>query len=123
MRKVYRTIQKNYSVKQKSFFWLPRIITEAVSYRVSRPVVKYIRYHSGDVYPVCPRCNCGLDREYTAFCDRCGQRLGWYAINYADVVGLRRETPLQMSDDTISDTQYPEHINWRSHFGQNSIGK
>ncbi len=27
--------------------------------------------------PVCPRCNCSLEREYQAFCDRCGQHLLW----------------------------------------------
>ena len=28
-------------------------------------------------FPVCPRCNISLDREYQPFCDRCGQRLDW----------------------------------------------
>lgn len=86
MRKAYRTILKTYSIKQHSFFLLPRIITEAISYRIPHPVVKYIQYHSGDTYPVCPRCNCSLDREYAAFCDRCGQQLGWHALHQAEVI-------------------------------------
>lgn len=28
-------------------------------------------------FPVCPRCNTSLDREFQAFCDRCGQMLNW----------------------------------------------
>lgn len=104
MQKTYHTTRKTYSVKRQGFFWLPRIITEAISYRISRPVIKFIRYHSGDIYPVCPRCDCSLEQEYVAFCDRCGQRLGWEEVDYAEVVSPRRGTPLQMSDDTISDT-------------------
>lgn len=28
-------------------------------------------------YPICPRCGSPLDREYQAYCDRCGQYLSW----------------------------------------------
>jgi len=28
-------------------------------------------------YYVCPRCSITLEREFMAFCDRCGQRLDW----------------------------------------------
>ena len=34
-------------------------------------------FANGDCYPVCPRCGLTLERDYQAFCDRCGQHLGW----------------------------------------------
>ncbi len=34
-------------------------------------------------YPVCPGCKVTLEREYQSFCDRCGQRLDWSAIDSA----------------------------------------
>ena len=36
-------------------------------------------------YPRCPRCRNTLDREYMAFCDRCGQQLDWKLLNRAIV--------------------------------------
>ena len=32
---------------------------------------------NNNAFPVCPRCRTPLEREYQAFCDRCGQKLGW----------------------------------------------
>lgn len=29
------------------------------------------------LYYQCPRCRTTLEREFTAYCDRCGQRLDW----------------------------------------------
>lgn len=58
----------------------------AVSYRLPLPVTKILRLSSGTTYPICPRCNDSLDREYMHFCDRCGQRLSWDAIELADVI-------------------------------------
>lgn len=37
-------------------------------------------------YPVCPRCSVSMDREYQAFCDRCGQRLGWKQYDSAEII-------------------------------------
>ncbi len=34
-------------------------------------------YRGGEGYYVCPRCGVSLEREFMAYCDRCGQRLGW----------------------------------------------
>lgn len=50
---------------------------DSVSYRVARQVMQYRTYPKGESYPVCPRCNADIDREYMRFCDRCGQRLSW----------------------------------------------
>ena len=52
-----------------------------LSYRFSRQVVHYERDFSPSgscrLCPVCPRCHCKLGCERQAFCDRCGQKLGW----------------------------------------------
>ena len=44
----------------------PMGITEYVYYRTTHH--EYVR---------CPRCKTTLEREYVAYCDRCGQRLDW----------------------------------------------
>ena len=40
----------------------------------------------GPSYPVCPRCGATMEREYMAFCSRCGQKLEWRRYSYARVV-------------------------------------
>ena len=37
-------------------------------------------------FPVCPRCELTLEREYMAYCDRCGQCLGWKAFKKAAII-------------------------------------
>ena len=58
-----------------------------VKYRLPLTVTEYILYQDSfcgeSVYYVCPRCEITLDREYQAYCDRCGQRLDWKRINNA----------------------------------------
>ena len=49
----------------------------AYAYRVPFPVKKIRVFVNGDSYPICPRCNSTMEREYTCFCDRCGQKLNW----------------------------------------------
>lgn len=69
--------------KHCKMFWLReaarhRRVLAAVSYRIPRQVTKCRTYRKGKqstCYPVCPRCNIGMEREYMAFCDRCRQRL------------------------------------------------
>lgn len=51
--------------------------TPAEAYRVPMQVCKVRQLRWGGSYPVCPRCNSSLDREYMHYCDRCGQRLSW----------------------------------------------
>ncbi len=54
--------------------------SEALSYRSPMAVsqLKYMRSLDGiNSYPVCPRCQTTLEREYQAYCDRCGQKLDW----------------------------------------------
>lgn len=57
------------------------VLDEAITYRAPLLVAEVYRYQNGDTYPVCPRCNRCLDREYVQYCDRCGQRLDWRKIN------------------------------------------
>lgn len=37
-------------------------------------------------YYVCPRCNTSLDREFVAYCDRCGQKLDWSQYKKAELI-------------------------------------
>ena len=62
-----------------------RLFMNAVTYRVPLPVTKVIAF-TNTTYPICPRCDLSLDREYMSFCDRCGQRLNWDYLEYAQVV-------------------------------------
>lgn len=57
----------------------------AVSYRLPQLVREVLLFTSGISYPICPRCDNSLDREYMSFCDQCGQRLAWTWFDYASV--------------------------------------
>lgn len=37
-------------------------------------------------FPICPSCGASLEREFQAFCDRCGQMLDWRDYNNALLV-------------------------------------
>ena len=60
---------------------------EELSYRRKMKVIHYRRstFLDGEEteFPVCPRCLDDLEREYQAFCDKCGQKLGWNDFQYA----------------------------------------
>ena len=62
-----------------------RLFMDAVSYRIPLPVTKVIAY-SNSTYPICPRCTISLEREYQAFCDRCGQKLNWNLLENTKVI-------------------------------------
>lgn len=49
----------------------------AEAFRRPMPVQGRRLFRNGEAYPVCPQCGLTLEREYQAFCDRCGQRLAW----------------------------------------------
>lgn len=38
------------------------------------------------LYYACPRCGLTMEREFTSFCDRCGQRLGWRGYRSAKII-------------------------------------
>ena len=61
-------------------------IVNAVSYRIPLVVTQVLLFENGDSFPVCPRCKITLQREYQAYCDRCGQCLNWNMYEFAQVV-------------------------------------
>ena len=72
---------KTVATKQRKRSRIP-----AYLYRMPFPVTKVKVYCNGDSYPVCPRCDCTMDREYMKFCDRCGQHLAWGAFDFAGII-------------------------------------
>lgn len=72
-------------LKQKTTMRHEASAVSAVSYRLPLPVTQVLELDNGDRYPVCPRCKRSFDREYTCFCDRCGQRLSWDMFAFAMV--------------------------------------
>lgn len=56
---------------------VPEEILSELSYRWPLAVTQVRQYANGESFCVCPRCRASLDREYTAYCDRCGQKLSW----------------------------------------------
>ena len=64
------------------------LLGECVSYRQPLPITQLVvtsEYpHSG--YFACPRCKVTLDREFVAYCDRCGQKLAWRHYKKAELI-------------------------------------
>lgn len=52
--------------------------------------VQQIRCYEGNwgllSFPVCPRCQITMEREYQSFCDRCGQRLDWKNFDHTQII-------------------------------------
>ena len=48
----------------------------AECYRVPMPVTHFT-VRQNMVYYMCPRCQITVEREFMAYCDRCGQCLNW----------------------------------------------
>ena len=44
--------------------------------------------NNAECIPLCPDCNHPLGKEYQAFCDRCGRKLGWSKYSYADKIEI-----------------------------------
>ena len=53
-------------------------------------VRSYRSFPANDSYPVCPRCDSTLDREYPRYCDRCGQYLDWSAFAMDEILLLTK---------------------------------
>ena len=66
---------------------------EELSYHIAMQVMHYRQHlsfnYSYTIFPVCPRCHSNMEREYQAFCDRCGQKLGWDFFHYATLMPER----------------------------------
>ncbi len=50
---------------------------EELMYRRAMSVCEFLVYSDDSAYPVCPKCNSAMERDYQSFCDRCGQKLDW----------------------------------------------
>lgn len=55
----------------------------ALSARIPKEVTTVLVLHYGLSYPICPRCDNTIEREYMCYCDRCGQRLSWNGFDAA----------------------------------------
>ena len=62
----------------------------SAGFRLAKPVVEVMSFRTAfgghTYYFVCPSCHVTLDREFMAYCDRCGQRLDWEGHRNAKVV-------------------------------------
>lgn len=60
---------------------LRKTVEQLASYRRGMPVtemrVSCSPFYGETGYYVCPRCSITMEREFMAFCDRCGQKLDW----------------------------------------------
>ena len=61
------------------------LLLKTISYRKPLQVRQVILFQDGCSYPLCPRCNSTIEREYMRYCDRCGQCLEWNAFSFAEV--------------------------------------
>lgn len=68
-----------------------RLFMEAITYRVPLPVTKVFVFPDNTSYPVCPKCEISLEREYMSFCDRCGQKLNWDVFKSAKICRLGKK--------------------------------
>ena len=60
-----------------------------ISYRAPMRVTELMAFESWqrkDYYYVCPRCKVTIEREFMAYCDRCGQCLDWKGYKKVKVV-------------------------------------
>ena len=51
-----------------------------MTYRVPmvvKDMVSFYHFPEDDIYYCCPRCQNTLERDFVAYCDRCGQCLDW----------------------------------------------
>ena len=80
------------------------------TYRISMPITEIHVHWNGNSYSVCPRCKATMEREYQAFCDRCGQRLDWSKYEDAEVVYTGWSGPAANEDDEQErETQFAQH--------------
>lgn len=84
----------------------PGLLVYALLFRIPAEVTECRTYRSGEVYPVCPTCRSSLDREYLAFCDRCGQRLDWDTYGRAGRYGDHVVNVLQTEQEFANSAKY-----------------
>lgn len=77
-----------------SSYFSPTQAEHELTFRIPMRVTSVRLFRSGDTYAVCPKCQIGLEREYMAFCDVCGQKLSWHQFNKAKVVRVPERSHL-----------------------------
>ena len=78
----------------------------SLSFRIPMQIEKIILYKSGDSYPICPRCDCPLHREYMSFCDRCGQKVSWRCSKAIQILYAPRKKKLALKRSTLENQAY-----------------
>ena len=70
--------------------WIDNTLSDnAGAYRSPMPVTAVRCYPACPhlfTYPLCPRCDLPMEREYQRFCDHCGQALDWKHFSKAVVL-------------------------------------
>lgn len=64
---------------------LEKASSTAENYRTPMQVT-HLRKYPATTYYICPRCSITMEREFVAYCDRCGQCLGWEHYRKAVVI-------------------------------------
>ena len=64
---------------------LEKASAAAESYRIPMQVT-HLRKYRTTAYYICPKCNITMEREFMAYCDRCGQRLSWKNYRKAVII-------------------------------------
>ncbi len=75
--------------KKKTSEWRKIYEDDPVTYRIGmriEEVMVFETWYGKTGYYVCPRCKITMDREFTSFCDRCGQKLDWRGYRKAKVI-------------------------------------
>lgn len=76
-----RILVRARATSESEIIWLAKtihtIMLGAMSYRIKMPVRECRMIARGYFLYVCPRCHVTFERDYQAFCDRCGQHLDW----------------------------------------------
>ena len=69
---------------------LYNLLLLSAGFRLAKPVVEVMSFRSsfgGRTYCfICPSCHVTLEREFMAYCDRCGQCLDWKNYRSAKVI-------------------------------------
>ena len=62
-------------------------------------MVNSVRYYPEcpelSTYPLCPRCNQPMEREYQPYCDQCGQALDWKNLSHAVIILAHASTKVR----------------------------
>ena len=61
-------------------------IEEMLFYRFPMKIRKISVGVNNVAYPVCPRCDSNIEREYMKHCVECGQKLNWNGYYKAEIV-------------------------------------